>query len=78
MKRSKLLYILRIIWEIGPAPNRDIAREAGYTPKDCYQILYRLKNDGYITHDEQEQYDISEEGLRTLTSEKKQKRFEFK
>ena len=72
MRRAKLLYLLRIVWEIGPAPNREIAREAGLYPKVCYPILYQLEQDGYIEHRRREQYDITERGRGVLTSEKKQ------
>lgn len=66
MKPAKLLYLLRIVWEMGPCPNRTIAREAGLTPKACYVSLYELVQKGLVSHDEQEAYDITPDGLRRL------------
>lgn len=71
---SRKRYILRIVWELGPCPNREIAREAGMTPKDCYRVLYELSRDGYVFSDGPERYDITRQGIRVVKGDRHQLR----
>lgn len=69
MLTDRQRYLLRVVWEMGPAANAEIAREAGLKSEACYAELYRLRCGGYIAMD---CYDVTEAGVRVVLSENSQ------